>query len=90
MKEKNELDILIPVFNESENIVETLKNIFREFNNKSDNKNKNNQSLSYLHIGYYVYYYCLCTPGIVKNLLFSRPFPKMSLWMYFGRPLAPF
>ena len=27
MKEKNELDILIPVFNESENIVETLKNI---------------------------------------------------------------
>ena len=27
MKEKNELDILIPVFNESETIVETLKNI---------------------------------------------------------------
>ena len=27
MKEKNELDILIPVFNESESIVETLKNI---------------------------------------------------------------
>ena len=27
MKEKNELDILIPVFNESEIIVETLKNI---------------------------------------------------------------
>ena len=27
MKEKNELDILIPVFNESENIVKTLKNI---------------------------------------------------------------
>ena len=27
MKEKNELDILIPVFNESENIVETLKSI---------------------------------------------------------------
>ena len=27
MKEKNELDILIPVFNESETIVKTLKNI---------------------------------------------------------------
>ena len=27
MKEKNELDILIPVFNENETIVETLKNI---------------------------------------------------------------
>ena len=27
MNEKNELDILIPVFNENENIIKTLKNI---------------------------------------------------------------
>ena len=27
MKEKNELDILIPVFNEGETIIKTIKNI---------------------------------------------------------------